>query len=275
MNLLDYRKDKYSNTGNDGIIEKIFDILKIFNGLFVEFGAWDGIVGSNCRKLYEEGWAGIFIEADKGRYNDLVINYQDTDRILCINSFVDTQNNLYDDIVCGCFDDCQIDFCSIDIDGLDVEVFKTFNKHLPKVVCIEGGQMLAPDHKEIPNSKAQKNVQQSLSVMSAVFEAKGYKPICSYQDTFYVQDEYFNLFDINGDLMELYLDGLKAHARRIPWIIKKTKSVGLDNPILKDIIRKTNFKRYGYAKRKKWAVKEKLQIDKVVETIRERYHGEK
>ena len=28
MNLLENKYDKYSSTGNDGIIEKIFDILK-------------------------------------------------------------------------------------------------------------------------------------------------------------------------------------------------------------------------------------------------------
>lgn len=272
MNLLDYKRDKYSNTGNDGIIEKIFDILKISNGLFVEFGAWDGIVGSNCRKLYEEGWSGIFIEADSDRHKDLVRNYKDAPQIACIKSFVDIQNNLFDDIVAD-YIVGQIDFCSIDIDGLDIEIFKTFDRYLPKVICIEGGQMLPPGHEEISNNKAKQNIQQSLGVMSEIFKSKGYKPICSYQDTFYVQYEYFDLFDINADLMDLYLDGLKSHARRIPWIIKKTKSVGLPNPILKEIIKNTNFKRYGYPKRKKWAIKEKNKIDKVIEEIRERYHG--
>lgn len=275
MNLLDYRKDKYSNTGNDGIIEKIFNILKISNGLFVEFGAWDGIVGSNCRKLYEEGWTGIFIEADKDRYNNLVANYKSVSHISCVNSFVDSQNNLFDNIVSEYIDDRRIDFCSIDIDGLDIEVFKTFNRYLPKVICIEGGQMLSPYHEEISNNKAKKNIQQSLGVMSGIFKSKGYKPICSYQDTFYVQYEYFDLFNIDGDLTDLYLDGLKAHARRIPWIIKKTKSVGLLNPILKEITKNTNFKKYGYIKRKKWAVREKSQIDKIIEKIRDRHHGKK
>jgi len=159
MNLLDYREDKYSTTGNDGIIEKIFKTIGVTEGFFVEFGAWDGIVGSNCRKLYEEGWKGIFIEADNNRYNSLVANYKNAFHISCVNSFVDSQNNLFDNIVSEYINDCQIDFCSIDIDGLDVEVFKTFNRHLPKVICIEGGQMLSPGHEEIPNNKAKKNIQ--------------------------------------------------------------------------------------------------------------------
>ena len=273
MNLLDYRKDKYSTTGNDGIIEKIFDIMGIEGGLFVEFGAWDGIVGSNCRKLYEEGWSGIFIEADKDRHKDLVSNYKDAPQITCIKSFIDTQNHLFDDIISD-YVVGPIDFCSIDIDGLDVEVFKTFEKHLPKVICIEGGQMLEPHHETISNSKASKNIQQSLFVMSWIFKSKGYKPICSYQDTFYVQEEYYELFDVPKSIMDLYLDGLKAHARRIPWIMKQIKSVGLYNYILAEITDRTRFDKYGYAGRKRWARKEQVEIDRVIEEIRWKYHNE-
>ena len=86
MNLLEFRKDVYSSTGNDGIIEKIFEILQIKNGVFVEFGAWDGIKGSNCRKLFEEGWSGVFIEPDKPRYQSLEENYRQFENISCINS---------------------------------------------------------------------------------------------------------------------------------------------------------------------------------------------
>ena len=158
MNLLDFKFDSYSTTGNDGIIEKIFEILNIKNGLFVEFGAWDGIKGSNCRKLWEEGWNGIFIEADPNKYDSLEKNYKDQEKIKCIKSVVDFHNNLFDDIVKSHVDD-KIDFCSIDIDGLDVEVFETFKDFLPTVVCIEGGQMLDVAHERLPPEICQHNIQ--------------------------------------------------------------------------------------------------------------------
>lgn len=62
--LLKYGKNIHSQAGQDGIIEKIFKTLGVKNGNFVEFGAVDGILLSNCRKLYEEGWSGVFIECN-------------------------------------------------------------------------------------------------------------------------------------------------------------------------------------------------------------------
>ena len=58
MNLLEYRSNVYTSIGNDGIIEKIFNITG-FKKRFLEFGAWDGIHGCNSRKLVMEGWTGI------------------------------------------------------------------------------------------------------------------------------------------------------------------------------------------------------------------------
>ena len=111
INLFDYKYDKYTTTGNDGIIEKIFEFLKIENGFFVEFGAWDGIKGSNCRKLFEEGWGGIFIEPEVNRFADLKSNYSQYDEVILINSIVDRGENSFDNLVSKHVKE-KIDFCS-------------------------------------------------------------------------------------------------------------------------------------------------------------------
>ena len=49
------------NSINEILIKAIFDILKINNGNFVEFGAWDGVHNSNARILFQNGWKGLFI----------------------------------------------------------------------------------------------------------------------------------------------------------------------------------------------------------------------
>ena len=62
-----------------GFSDQVNCLLKkknINNGLFVEFGAWDGVHLSNCKLLADNGWNGFFIEAEFNRYKSLLSNYQ-------------------------------------------------------------------------------------------------------------------------------------------------------------------------------------------------------
>jgi hypothetical protein len=271
MNLLDFKFDKYSSTGNDGIIEKIFEILKIENGFFVEFGAWDGVKGSNCRKLWEQGWGGIFIEADPAKYANLVENYKNQKNIQCIQGVVGFGEERFDNVISSC-DIENIDFCSIDIDGLDVEVFEEFIDFLPTVVCIEGGQMLEVSHARLPVEVCRHNIQQSLGVMIEVFEQKGYKLLCTYQDSFFIKEEYYNLFHLpQKDPVEFYLDGLSALHRRMPWIQVMLSEVGLKNRIIDMLLLQSNYSEYGYNRRKIWATEQKDLTLKNIQNLRNKY----
>ena len=54
---------QYSQNGEDGILEWIFDRVGTTNRSFVEIGAADG--EENCtRNLLESGWTGIWVEAE-------------------------------------------------------------------------------------------------------------------------------------------------------------------------------------------------------------------
>lgn len=263
MNLLDYKYCKYSNIGNDGIIEMIFKIINIKNGSFVEFGAWDGEYLSNCRNLFEQGWGGTFIESDSTKFKDLLQRYEHSKNIKCLNLFIDTQKNSYDNTIKK-----EVDFCSIDIDGLDVSIFESINTYLPKVICMEGGQMLEPFHDRVEDNIAMKNIQQSLSVINKICEKKGYKIICSHQDTFMVRNDYAFLFDVETDLYNLYIDGVKSIPRRLPWIQNTLKSAGITNPIIDKILNDCYYNYYGYANRKEWAIQQKSSIDEYCDKLK-------
>ncbi len=268
IDILEYRKDKYSSTGNDGIIEYILKKVNIKKGMFVEFGAWDGIKNSNCRKLFDEGWEGIFIEFNSDRYKKLKKNYKNYEKIICCNKKISIkEEEIFDNIIDKYLKGKNIDFCSIDIDGLDLEVFKTFEKYLPTVVCIEGGMMLHPFHKKVKKKKAEKNIQQSLWVMNKIFENKGYKILCSYQDSFFIKKEFYYLFNVSSDLLTLYFNGLRAIPRRMPFVQKMTKRVGLRNKIVNYILRESDYRRYKWTQRKKWEVDKKEIINKLINKI--------
>ncbi len=278
-NLLEYNKSIYSTIGNDGIIEEIFKKMGVEKGFFVEFGAWDGIKESNTRNLFDNGWRGIFIESDKKKFKKLSKNYKKNKKIRCLHKTVSHDSSLpgefFDDIMFSYLGDNKIDFCSIDVDGRDLQVFGTFKKYFPTVICIEGGQMLHPLHERIPSRFAKRNIQQSLKVMVDLFESKGYKLLCTYQDSFFVKKEFYSKFDISPYLLDLYFDGLRAIPRRIPFIQKCADRVKLKNPIADDILKRTSFEKYGWDKRKEW-ISEKIDeifdaIDKVEEIEKNKY----
>lgn len=277
VNLLDYRHDKYSALGNDGIIKYIFKRMSIKKGFFVEFGAWDGIYTSNCRKLFKSGWGGIFIECDKKKYKRLASNYKKYDHITCINSKIDYKGeNTFDNVISPYLGKRCIDFCSIDVDGLDVEIFEKIDKNLPKVACIESGFILPPFHERVSIDIAKETIQQSLSVTNDVFEKKGYKIICAGINCFFVKKEYYNLFNVPDDLLTLYFNGLRSFIQYIPSIWRKLKKIdGFEeykNDIALDIMNACN---YNFDKdcsrtRKKWEAKRKNKIIDVINEIENR-----
>ena len=272
LDLVGYHKKWHATVQN--IIEQIFDRIGVKNGFFVEFGAWDGIFGSNTRKLFNSGWSGILIEPEEDRFLELQKNYQDSDNVTAINSFVNPTGDLTFDKLVDKHVHSGIDFCSIDIDGLDLDVFESIEKHLPKVVCIEGGQMMNPLYKQrIPTELSQQNIQQGLYIMNESFEKKGYKILCTYQDTFFIKEEYYNLFNVKDDLVELYLDGILAYPR-VPWILSTLQKVGLRNEIIDLIMSRVGTlpSDSSSESKQRWIDKNYSQICDIVEAVRQAYH---
>ena len=70
--LLKYRKDYYSQNGEDGVIEEILRRMGIKQGWFVDVGAWDGKYLSNSFALVEKGWKGLEIKGDKTKFEDIL-----------------------------------------------------------------------------------------------------------------------------------------------------------------------------------------------------------
>lgn len=77
-----------SEHGEDGIISTALDLLPDRNGWCIEFGAWDGRIGSNtCNLVTSRGYRGVFIEPDLARFGELQKNHDAAKNIL-VNAFV-------------------------------------------------------------------------------------------------------------------------------------------------------------------------------------------
>ena len=64
----------FAQFNEDKFIYDIFKKKNISSGIFVEFGAWDGVHFSNCKILADNNWSGFFIEANKIEYNKILNN---------------------------------------------------------------------------------------------------------------------------------------------------------------------------------------------------------
>jgi len=258
-NLLDHRRNKYSQAGQDGIIEHIFNVLGLKKGHFVEFGASDGIYLSNCRKLFEEGWVGVFIEADRKKFSELQKNYNFENHITCINKRVKIHGpHSFDKIMADYAPKMPVTFLSIDVDGIDLEIFESIEKYLPIVACLEGGKGAHPFDPRMPAYFID-NVGQSIKVINEVAKKKGYEILCAFQDTFLIQEEYFSYFKVNEDLFQLYLNGYRSQEyTHIPMYAQRLKILHRKNKILDYILAKTDYCTYKTAE--DWAKENEQKI---------------
>jgi hypothetical protein len=220
--LIRFSRNKYSQVGQDGIIEEIFNRLQISNGTFCEFGAWDGMHLSNARKLVDEGWDGIFIEGNIDRYNQLVENYP-SNKIIKINAWVgyrdmtkNTGSNL-SDLLCGFVSEeyiSNLDLLIVDVDGLDLEI-ATSSMVQAKVLVIEGGSSFAPNINE-PFPYAGQNYQHPLQYIINQLGRIGYTPVCFRQDLFLVRDdlvERVNIENLYPSSEDLFADNFYTLSR--------------------------------------------------------------
>ncbi len=233
--LLNYQRNVYSQTGEDGIIGKILDVIPQTDKWCVEFGAWDGLYLTNTRNLIESrGYSAVLIEADKKKFRDLQRNYSQRTNVITINKFVGfAEKDNLDQILRATPIPYDFDILSIDIDGNDYHAWNAISRFKPKVIVIEFNQTI-PTHVRFVQP-ADSSVNQGASLLSLVElgKKKGYELVSVLPfNAFFVRQKYYPRFRIKSNAPEvlrttfegitylfsgfdgtIYLDG----CRRLPW----------------------------------------------------------
>lgn len=138
-----YKKNFYSQNGEDGVILEILKRLKlnVKNKWCCEFGAWDGKHGSNTFNLVKNyNYNSVYIEGNKKRYRDLLTTSKKFKRIIPLNKYVSyksSSSNSLDKILKKTKITKNFDVLSIDIDSFDLDVWKSIKNYRPKIVIIE------------------------------------------------------------------------------------------------------------------------------------------
>jgi len=191
--LCDYAYNVFSQYGEDGIIQKIFEIIGTSSRVCIEFGASDGFYCSNTANLWMNGWRGILIESDQGKYASLVENVKNYD-CYCIHAFVGYEaGHTLEDILKRHNLLEEIDFLSIDIDGDDYYVFASLQALRPRVICCEYNPTI-PAHIDLVAAKGNYFGCSALSLVKLA-ETKNYRLVALTESNyFFVDDQYFDEF---------------------------------------------------------------------------------
>lgn len=208
---LTFAKNKLSQFGEDGIIEQLLIELydnNIKNYVSVEFGAWDGVYLSNIYDLWRnKNINAILIESNHDRVTELTEicnkfnNVEIHETLVSSNS---TEPSSLDNILTmSKFDinDENFILLSIDVDGLDYNIWESVNKYKPIIVLIEiaGGWGVNDEYIGIGASLKSLNILGNL---------KGYTLICATGNAFFVRnDKITKLKNYNSEILpsDLYV----------------------------------------------------------------------
>lgn len=218
--LQDYRKNVFSQNGEDGVIEEICRRMSIVQGEFVEFGAWDGKHLSNTFNLLSKGngWKGVYIEGDTNKFNDLKkmqSDYVGSLDILCAYVESDGENTL-DNLLARTNISLNFDLLSIDIDSFDWHVWYSFKKYNPKIVVIEINSSIPPG--VFQTHRDSDVIGSSFSATLSLGMAKGYTLVCHTGNMFFVRNdlsESVGLKQIELDFPEILFDYTWCLSKRV------------------------------------------------------------
>lgn len=227
-----YKKNIYSQNGEDGIIEQLIKELNlnIENMWLVDVGAYDGISYSNFRYLIEKGANAVMIEPCLvgGKCEEKYLKLKKLPNIYpkvkALNHFTkinnkEKSNNGFNwckhihNNLCNNYDfnppqktldeslqeikniPDDYDILNIDIDSYDHEVWKEHTK-TPKIVIIEISSDLQPTNK---------NLENSFSFSLEVGNSKGYSCVCHTGNMIFIKNDILSKLSIPKNLINSVL----------------------------------------------------------------------
>lgn len=197
--LRDFAYNKYSQFGEDGIIEKIFEIIGTDSKSCLEVGGGDGPGGSNIAHLWKDlGWKAILVEGGPEQLKTLEPSIKGYNNCTLVKTYIekDTSLGATIDSILGDLGINQLDLLSLDIDGNDYHVFENLKIH-PRVIIVEFNPTI-PYYRDIYQHYTNHSWEIGCSVTSLkrLGKQKGYE-LVSVTDVnaIFVDSIYFDKFN--------------------------------------------------------------------------------
>ena len=204
--LCEFAGDVTSQFGEDGIIERVLDVIHDNDLWCVEFGSWDGMKCSNTYNLIEKRkYSAVLIEGSPERFQELLKTFEGNDRIKPINAIVGFEKeNCLDRHLAATEIPTNFDLLSIDIDGNDYHVWECLQKYKPKVVVIEYNPTI-PNTVEFVQPRDMSITQgSSILSMTKLAGSKRYELVAvTHANAIFVDSKYFDSFGISDNSVDV------------------------------------------------------------------------
>ncbi|KAF0224407.1 MAG: hypothetical protein FD176_1163 [Rhodospirillaceae bacterium] len=185
--------------GEDGIIERIFQLMPPANRFCLEIGAHDGHDGSNSWTLINRhGWASLQIEADPDRFAALSRRYADNPQVQCrqMMAAISGPDSL-DSALEQAGAPVDLDFLSLDVDGMDWHLWQGLVRHRPRLLLVEFNHTVPNEVVFIQDPDPSVNQGASLRAFMELGKAKGYELVATtITNAFFVPADEFPRFGI-------------------------------------------------------------------------------
>ena len=206
--LLQHRSNIHSQSGEDGLLAHIIDVIRPAEKFCVEFGAWDGVHYSNCNALVTTaGWGGLMIEGNAERFKDLIATFADYPQVTPLNQFVEFEGeNTLDNILARQGAPQSPGVLSIDIDGNDYHIWDSLKAFTPEIVVIEINPTIPNDVYFIQEKSPTVNHGCSLLAAIILGKQKGYElAVATTFNGIFVRNDKFPLLGItDNSINKLY-----------------------------------------------------------------------
>jgi hypothetical protein len=198
--LADHARTVTSQHGEDGIIEKIFEVIGTRNNWCVEFGAWDGVTHSNTYNLIaNHGWSSLQIEAKPERFSRLVKTHAHHPNAICSNAFVgfDARADSLEFHLRRARAPLDIDLAVIDIDGNEWHIWHSMARYRPRLLVIAFNAMIPNDVDFVQDKDLKVNHGSSLRALIELGKRRNYQLVCAHRgNAFFVDAADFPKFGI-------------------------------------------------------------------------------
>lgn len=199
--LLNHRRKVTSENGEDGVIEKIFEIIGCETKTFLDVGAWNGRYLSNTWSLQKREWSGVLVEGDIRKVEEIKKNC--LHHQIEIISAVVSKDQPLDQLLLNTSLPKRFDLLSLDIDGYDYWVWHGLKEYRPRVVVVEFNPTFGAGIVFIPSRMNAADVGSSMRAMVELALQKGYQLVCQIgANCIFVENQYFSKFNIENNSCE-------------------------------------------------------------------------